>query len=73
MENRSELIFGEHGVKIQNKKNCRAGYLEFFRLSGDIEPRKSSCLPDIACCLQSGKISQNILERLHYIWMQDRL
>ena len=30
------------------------------------ESQKSSCLPKIACCLPSGKISQNILARLSH-------
>ena len=34
-------------------------------LSGYIEPQKSRCIPHIACCLPSGKTSQNILAILH--------
>ena len=37
---------------------------EILILRGDIEQRKSSRQPNIASCLPSGKISQNILARL---------
>ena len=50
-------------VKIQNKKNVERIF-GILILSGDIEPGKSSCLPYIASCLPSGKISQYILARL---------
>ena len=61
------VIVDWHGVRIQNKKKI-VQILNILILSGDIEPGKSSCLPNIASCLPYGKISQKILPRLYIQW-----
>ena len=42
-------------------------------LSGDIEPPTSSRQPKLASCLPCGKISQNILARLHSARYEERM
>ena len=61
--NRRELKFGKHEFKIQNKSFVDLIF-DILLLSWDVEQEKSSCLPEIAKCLPSGKFTHNILARL---------
>ena len=63
-ENRRELTIGGHGVNIQNKIFAKSIF-GILLLSGNVEPGKSSYLPNIANCPPIGIIGQNILAGLH--------
>ena len=56
------------GKELKSKKKNVKRIFDILILGGDIKLQKSSCLPELASCLPSGKTSQNIL---HHIFAKD--